>query len=84
MFAGRSIDNAVELIHDGFMEVVAKSKDMTILQTDLCKTYDYVNHEALMELLIGLNAPLQALEVVFKVLQESDTWLSTVGLNDKT
>ena len=31
-----------------------------------------------------LNAPPQALEVVSKVLQESDIWLSTVGLNDKT
>ena len=31
MFAGRSIDNIVELIHDGFMEAVAKGKDMTIL-----------------------------------------------------
>ena len=57
IFAGRSIDNVVELIHDGFMEAVAKGKDVTILQTDFCKAYDYVNHEALMELLIGLNAP---------------------------
>ena len=68
MFAGRSIDNAVELIHNGFMEAVAEGKDMTILQIDFCKVYDYVNHEALMELLIGLNAPLQALEVISKVL----------------
>ena len=68
IFAGRSIDNAVESIHDGFMEAVAEGKDMTILQTDFCKAYDYVNHEALMELLIGLNAPPQALEVVSKVL----------------
>ena len=45
MFAGRSIDNTVESIHD---------KDITILQTDFCKTYDYINHEALIELLIGL------------------------------
>ena len=57
---------------------------MTILQTDFCKAYDYVNCKALMELLIGLNALPQALEVVSKVLQESDTWLPTVGLNDKT
>ena len=41
---------------------------MTILQTDFCKAYDYVNRKALMELLIGLNAPPQALEVVSKVL----------------
>ena len=84
MFAGRSIDNAVKLIYDGFMEAVVEGKDMTILQTDFCKIYDYVNCEALMELLIGLNAPPQALEVVSKVLQELDTWLLTVGLNDKT
>ena len=57
IFAGRSIDNAVESIHDGFREAVAEGKDVTLLQTDFCKAYDYVNHEALMELLIGLNAP---------------------------
>ena len=73
MFAGRSIDNAVKSIHDGFIEAVVEGNDMTILQTDFCKIYDYVNCEALMELLIGLNAPPQALEVVSKVLQESDT-----------
>ena len=72
MFAGKSIDNVVESIYDKFMEVVAEGKNMIILQTDFCKTYDYVNCKALMELLIGLNAPLQAFEVVFKVLQESD------------
>ena len=27
MFVGRSIDNTVELIHDGFMEAVAEGKD---------------------------------------------------------
>ena len=58
----------MESIHDGFMEAVVEGKDMTILQTDFCKVYDYVNHEALMELLIGLNAPPQALEVISKVL----------------
>ena len=31
-----------------------------------------------------LNAPPQALEVVSKVLRESNTWLPTVGSNDKT
>ena len=68
MFARKSIDNAVKSIHDGFMEVVAEDKNMTILQTDFCKAYDYVNHKALIELLIGLNASPQALKVVFKVL----------------
>ena len=72
MFAGRFIDNIVKLIYDGFMEAVVEGKDITILQTDFCKVYDYINHEALMELLIGLNAPPQVLEVVSKVLQESD------------
>ena len=56
----------MELIYNGFMEAVTEDKDMTILQTDFCKAYDYVNCEAFMELLIGLNAPLQALEVVSK------------------
>ena len=67
IFAGRSIDNAVESIHDGFMEAVVEGKDVTILQTDFYKAYEsYVNCEALMELLIGLNAPPQALKLYLK------------------
>ena len=58
----------MKLIYDRFIEAVVKGKDMTILQTDLCKAYNYVNCEALIELLIGLNALPQAFEVVFKVL----------------
>ena len=52
MFAGRSIDNVVELIHDGFIKAVVEGKNITILQTDFYKVYDYVNCKAFMELLI--------------------------------
>ena len=83
-FARRFIDNIVKLIHNEFIEVVAEGKDMIIFQTDFCKTYNYVNCEALIELMIGLNAPPQALEVIFKVLQKLDIWLSIVRSNDKT
>ena len=68
MFARRSIDNAVKLIYDGFIETVAEGKNMIILQTDFYKTSNYVNHKVFMELLVGLNALLQAFEVIFKVL----------------
>ena len=79
MFKGRSIDEAVETVYDSFYEALAEGKDVTLLQTDFCKTYDYVNRDALLHILKGLNAPPQAIYVVEKVLQESITWLPNIG-----
>ena len=79
MFKGRSIDEAVETVYDSFYEALAEGKDVTLLQTDFCKAYDYVNHDALLHILKGLNTPLQAIYVVEKVLQESVTWLPNIG-----
>ena len=79
MFKGRSIDKAVETVYDSFYEALAEGKDMTFLQTDFCKAYDYVNCDALLHILKGLNAPPQAIYVVEKVLQESVTWLLNIG-----
>ena len=79
MFKGRSIDEAVESVYDSFYEALAEGKDVTLLQTDFCKTYDYVNHDALFHILKGLNTPPQAIYVVEKVLRESVTWLSNIG-----
>ena len=79
MFKGRSIDEAVELVYDSFYEALAEGKDVTLLQTDFCKAYDYVNREALLHILKGLNAPPQAIYVVEKVLRESGIWLPNIG-----
>ena len=43
MFKGRSIDEAVELVYNSFYETLAEGKDVTLFQTDFCKTYDYMN-----------------------------------------
>ena len=77
--SGRSIDKAVETVYDSFYEALAEGKDVTLLQTDFCKAYDYVNHDALLHILKGLNAPPQAIYVVEKVLRESVTWLLNIG-----
>ena len=79
MFKGRSIDEAVKSVYDSFYEALAEGKDVTLLQTDFCKAYDYVNHDALLHILKGLNAPPQVIYVVEKVLQESVTWLPNIG-----
>ena len=79
MFKGKSIDEAVKSVYDSFYEALAEGKDVTLLQTDFCKTYDYVNCDALLHILKGLNAPPQAIYVVEKVLQESVTWLLNIG-----
>ena len=79
MFKGRSIDKAVESVYDSFYEALAEGKDVTLLQTDFCKAYDYVNYDALIHILKGLNAPPQAIYVVEKVLRESVTWLLNIG-----
>ena len=40
---------------------------MTLLQTDFCKAYDYVNHNVLLHIFKGLNAPPQAIYIVEKM-----------------
>ena len=79
MFKGRSIDKAVESVYNSFYKALAEGKDVTLFQTDFCKTYDYVNHDALLHILKGLNIPSQVIYVVEKVLQESVTWLLNIG-----
>ena len=68
MFKGKSIDEAVELVYNSFYEALAEEKDVTLLQTDFNKIYDYVNYDTLFHILKGLNAPPQAIYVVEKVL----------------
>ena len=79
MFKGRSIDAAVETIYDAFYEALADGQDITLLQTDFCKAYDYVNCDALIHILKRLKAPSQAIFVIEKVLHPSKTWLPSIG-----
>ena len=72
MFKGRLIGSAVETIYDSFYEALAEREDISLLQTDFCKAYDYVNHDALLHILKRVNAPPQAV-FVEKVLQPSNT-----------
>ena len=68
MFKRRSIDKAVESVYDFFYEALAEGKDVTLLQTDFCKAYDYVNHNVLFHIFKGLNASPQVIYIVEKVL----------------
>ena len=79
MFKGKSIDAAVETIYDAFYEALADGQNITLLQTDFCKAYDYVNHDALIHILKRLKAPPQAIFVIEKVLHPSKTWLPSIG-----
>jgi hypothetical protein len=56
---GRSIDEAVELIHNQFMEALVRGESLTILQTDFWKAYDFVNRKAMRRVLENLGAPAQ-------------------------
>ena len=49
MFKRKSIDAAVETIYDAFYEALADEQDITLLQTDFCKAYDYVNKKKKIE-----------------------------------
>ena len=78
MFKGKSIDAAVKTIYDAFYEALADGQNITLLQTDFCKAYDYVNHDALIHILKRLKAPSQATFVIEKVLHPSKTWLPSI------
>ena len=79
MFKGKSIDAAVETIYNAFYEALADGQDITLLQTNFCKTYDYVNCDALIHILKRLKAPPQAIFVIEKVFHPSKTWLLSIG-----
>ena len=79
MFKEKSIDAAVETIYDAFYEALADEQNITLFQTDFCKTYDYVNWNALIHILKRLKAPSQAIFMIEKVLHPSKTWLSSIG-----
>ena len=78
MFKGKSIDAAVETIYDVFYEALADRQDITLLQTDFCKAYNYVNCDALIHILKRLKAPPQTIFVIEKVLHPSKTWLPSI------
>ncbi len=52
MFKGRSIETAVEKVHDFFLEVIAEGEKVTILQTDFSKADDFVNREVVLYILM--------------------------------
>ena len=79
MFKEKSIDAAVETIYDVFYEALADRQDITLLQTDFCKTYDYINYNVLIHILKRLKAPPQAIFVIEKVFHPSKTWLPSIG-----
>ena len=60
-------------MYNSFYETLAERKDVTLFQTNFYKTYNYVNHNALLYLFKSLNTPPQAIYIVEKVLWESVT-----------
>ena len=78
MFKGKSIDAAMKTIYNTFYKALADGQDITFLQTDFCKAYDYVNCDALIHILKRLKAPPQAIFVIEKVFHPSKTWLSSI------
>jgi ribonuclease HI len=79
LLPGRLIDDAIELIHDGFMEAVAEEDDVTLLQTDFYKAFDFVNRAALIQILEGLNAPPQIVCLAKKILGDSELVMPNMG-----
>jgi hypothetical protein len=58
LLPGRRIDDAIEIIHDGFMEAIVDQPKVSLLQTDFFKAFDYVNREALLHTLKEMEAHL--------------------------
>ena len=68
MFKGKSIDATVETIYDIFYEALADGQNITLFQIDFCKTYDYINCDALIHILKRLKVPFQTIFMIEKVL----------------
>ena len=78
MFKRKSIDVAVETIYDIFYKALTDEQNITLLQTNFCKAYDYVNCNVLIYILKRLKAPPQAIFVIEKVFHLSKTWLPSI------
>ena len=81
----------MESIYDGFMKTVVEGKDITILQTDFCKAYDYTHRGGLKLHLqsgqfVGLNQTAGEVSTPWKLAnvivhlssQTALTWLSSI------
>jgi hypothetical protein len=84
LLPGHMIDDVIELIHDGFLEaIITEEDDVTLLQTDFYKAYDFVNQEALIRILEGLNAPRQIVNLARKILGDCEVLMPNMGVEEK-
>jgi hypothetical protein len=68
----RQIDNAIDKIHNRMMEGILENGNITMLQTDFFKAYDYVNREGLTQVLEKMNTPIQIRNLAKKILIPSE------------
>ena len=57
MFKRKLINAAVETIYDTFYEALTNKQNITLLQTNFCKTYNYINYDILIHILKRLKIP---------------------------
>jgi hypothetical protein len=84
LLPGRRIDDAIDKIHDRMMEGILENGDITLLQTDFFKAYDYVNREALLHTLGRMNAPPQIVKLARKILIPSEIVMPTRAGEEET
>jgi hypothetical protein len=78
LLPGRRIDDAIELVHDQMMEGILEGKDLSLIQTDFFKAYDYVNRDALLETLEGMGAPYQIRNLAKKIMITSEVMMPSL------
>jgi ribonuclease HI len=84
MGEGRSIDQAIESIHDHIMDCVIEGIEIAMLQTDFKKAYDLVNREALIYMLEKTQAPRQIINVTKKIMIESDVTMPELNKDGRS
>ena len=79
MFPSHCINAAVEKIHNSFVEAILEGEETSLLQTDFCKTYNFINHQALMIILKELRTLKQIQNLIKKILEPAQVWLLAIG-----
>jgi Reverse transcriptase (RNA-dependent DNA polymerase) len=80
LLAGRSIDDAVELVHDDFLERLVQARDVTLFQSDFFKAFNSINREVLRKLLVLWKAPPQIINLVDKIMVPTRVSMPSLGM----
>jgi len=76
---GRTIEDTVEIVVDCFMKKVGRGGKAYLLQTDFSKAFDFLNREAILRVLEGLNILKQVRALASRIFKDTHISFACTG-----